>query len=84
MATDAGLLLAIGPLLFLIGFVAVVALCLKALGQGSEVEAEVKAFSLCLRFHVGPPGSSGPRRGESIPARKSASTARADSSKVHR
>jgi hypothetical protein len=77
MAADAGLLLAIGPPLFLIGFVPVVALCLKALGQGSEVEAEVRVLSLCLRFHVRPLGSPSRIAAGSSPPRGSGRQQRA-------
>jgi hypothetical protein len=55
MAAIAGLLLAIGSLLFLTCFLAVVALCRKAvLRQEAEVEAEVRALSLSLKFRVRP------------------------------
>jgi hypothetical protein len=65
MAAIAGLLLAIGSLLFLTGFLAVVALCRKvALQQEAEVEAEVKALSLSLKFRVRPASGAVDARGE--------------------
>lgn len=67
MAAVAGGLLAVGSLLFLAGFLTVVALCRKAFGEGAEVEAEVKALSLSLRFHVRPRRSPGPGSGGETP-----------------
>lgn len=66
MAAIAGLLLAIGSLLFLTCFLAVVALCRRAaLRQEAEVEAEVRALSLSLKFRVRPTsGEMGNNRGE--------------------
>jgi hypothetical protein len=58
MAADASIWLAIGLALYLIGAAAVVALCLKALRQGAEFEGEIKALSLCLKFHIRPPGKT--------------------------
>lgn len=55
MGAVASIWLAIGLALFIAGAVAVVALCRMALRQGAEVEGEIKAPSLRLRFHARPP-----------------------------
>lgn len=55
MEAVASIWLAIGLALFVAGAVAVVALCRMALRQGAEVEGEIKAPSLRLRFHARPP-----------------------------
>ena len=62
MPAIAGMLLAVGFLLYLAGFLVVVALFRKELRQGAEVEAEVKALSLGLRFHVRPRPPGGDQR----------------------
>lgn len=59
MATAAGFLLAVDALLYLVAFLAVVALSRTELRRGFEVEAEVKPLSLGLRFHVRPQRPSG-------------------------
>ncbi len=67
MRADASIWLAIGLALYLAGAVAVVALCLWALRQGAEFEGEIKALSLCLKFHVCPPGSRNGRSANRCP-----------------
>jgi len=57
MGAGASIWLAIGLALFFAGAVAVVfALCRMALRQGAEVEGEIKAPSLRLKFRARPPG----------------------------
>ena len=58
MAAGASIGLAVGLALFVAGAVAVVALCRMALRQGAEVEGEIKALSLRLRFRARPQGGS--------------------------
>jgi hypothetical protein len=58
MGAVASIWLAIGLALFFAGAVAVVALCRMALRQGAEVEGEIKAPSLRLKFHARPPGAN--------------------------
>jgi hypothetical protein len=52
MGAFASLALAIGSALFLLGMLLAVVLCLKALREGSEFEAEITARS--FRLHIKP------------------------------
>jgi hypothetical protein len=61
MGALASMALAIGSALFLLGMLLAVVLCLKALREGSEFEAEITARS--FRLHIKP--APKPRTGSS-------------------
>jgi len=63
MEADASIWLAIGSALFFAVAVSVVALCRMALRRGDEVEVEITAPSLSLRFHARP-SRTGRRRND--------------------
>ncbi len=55
MGAVAATVLAVGSALFLLSAVAVIALCHKALRQGTEFEGEIKAPSFSLRLKTTSP-----------------------------